>query len=35
MVKLIDQFKLNTNKYKCAINDDDDDDDDIEIKCMR
>lgn len=34
MVKLIDQFKLNTNKYKCAINDDDDDDD-IEIKCMR
>ena len=29
MVKLIDQFKLNTNK--CAINDDDDDDD-IEIK---
>jgi len=30
MVKLIDQFKLSTNKYKCAINDDDDDD--IEIK---
>ena len=31
MVKLIDQFELNTNKYKCAITDDDDDDD-IEIK---